>query len=534
MAETVYTGGGGAANTGSMSDPNSSGGATYEQAFESVSEPLNPYHDFQILGGTGLISEELFDNVVDPGTIEVDYLNSGSNIIARTIQTAAYDQANVEEIDSYSIFELLPNPGLLPATAPVNLEVYVANWSRLYKWGGIIDETRDPNPNYITDWSVLRLDKNTGNNALFPDFYDAIHMLPEETALDPTYMFYTGDPGIFYAKRAISHYAPDKYGNPKAVLVPPEDIVWKLDGKEVHRGWFLNMDIVQRTVDIIPPADSGQDSRLILVPRRITCEAHNDAGMTSKEVKYGAIDNQDTFLIGGNPDPATFSSTYQGRYHAREDNVTGEKRVEFEKDPRYGARRCYIRFAFKDYDDKYAPRSKFKDAEFHFTFEHNPDNIYEGAIAYARGEDVYDPYDKGLWTPLGYIGGDTNNKRHQDAYFEFPNLFDSNGRIHEEHRNVKGGILSEFGITDMTGGTNSALLTDEESTGYQSKLFSFDRKPGPFAIAAHIQFKKKKKQTIYFGYFSFGRQDGDPNEIKFDTPLQPIDLGVRTLTYKRE
>ncbi len=528
----------GAGNTnnsaGQAGDPTSSG--SYQAPFEVPEIPEINYGEVAgaaslfVLGQTGQVMEGGQDiNYVGEGGFDIDHENPENNIIGRTIDLALYDEQNVRELGSYDIYELLPNPVQLPSGPPVSLDMFVVNWSRLYKWGGIVDINKDPNPNLITDWAVSRTDVNTGNQALFPDFYDSIHRWPEETALDPTYMFYSGDPAIFYTQKVISHYEPDIYGEPKAVMVPDKDIVWKLDGKEVHRGWFLNLDLVDRTVDIIQPVNSGELERVILVPRRITVEAHNSAGVTTKEVKYGAIDNQDGDLIGGQSDPNNFSSTYQGRYHAYE-TETNERIVQFEKDPRYGARQCFIRFKFDGYGDKYVPKSKFRGAEFHMTLEHNPNDKHEGAFQYDWGEKVYDPWNNGFFG----IGGDADKLKHQDAMNDFPDMFGEDGTIHERLKNGGGSMLSEFNVTDFTDGNPSALLVDEKEIGYQSKLYSFWRKPGPFLIACHIQFKRKKKQTVYKGIYSFGRSDADANTIEFETPVQPIDLGVRTVKYTRE
>jgi len=395
MADTVYTGG--------QPQGTGSGVGGYEESFTPSVDISQPGYE----GGFGFHSLVLGDafedsenitsvsDVFGASSFTVDHLNPEKNIISRIIDLALYDEDNVRKLGSYDIFELIPDPGPIPAAPPEKINVFVANWSRLYKWGAVIDKKRNPNPQNLTDWAVSRIDDNTGKGALFPDFHDDIHRWPPTATLDPTYMFYTGDPGIFYTEPIISHYEPDKYGVPQPVMVPDEDIVWKLDGKEVHRGWFLNMDLVERTVDIIQPASDDEQPRVILVPRRITVEAHNSAGVTTREVKYGAIDNQDGHLIEGNADANNFSSTYEGRYHAVE-TVGGTRKVEFEKDPRYGARQCFIRFEFDGYDTKYAPKSKFKDAEFHWTIGYNPDNIHSGAKGYAWGRDVYHPWDKGL------------------------------------------------------------------------------------------------------------------------------------------
>ena len=180
------------------------------------------------------------------------YINQyDDNIIEHRVKNKIYDYEDIKELqDNLSkvitgamplsdIFEGMPkNFGKmlktveLPINPPVAGKIYVANWSRVLDFGGVTDRSKNPDINSITDWS-------TGQ-------WQNRHKWPRDYTLDPVYLFFTGDPPIFYSVNTISHYEGSN-----AIPIAAQDIVWKLDGKEVHRGWYLELGELTETVEQI-------------------------------------------------------------------------------------------------------------------------------------------------------------------------------------------------------------------------------------------------------------------------------------------
>ena len=230
---------------------------SYEDAFTPDPVPTTPDPSLKILGANA-------DNlVIGRNGYNVTHDTPGDNIISRNIPSALFDESDVLELASTTIYELLPRPVTYPNTPPISLDVFAANWSRIYNFGGVTDPSKDPNINQVTDWSI--------------EDWGVRHKWPAVATLDPTYIFFTQDPALFYTQKVISHYEPDEDGRPQAVMVEDDKIVWKLNGQEVHRGWYMDLSALSRTVQVVM-------DQAIIVPKILSIEATNDAGTIRKEM----------------------------------------------------------------------------------------------------------------------------------------------------------------------------------------------------------------------------------------------------------
>jgi len=424
------------------------------------------------------------------------------NIIFRDVPNPLFDSFDVSELNDQTIFELLPTVPTFPDTPPRELKVYVANWSRVIDFGGVTDTTKDPTgTNLLQAW--------TKENWAFT------HKWPETSTLDPTYLFYTQDPGLFYTQRAISHYEPDADGNLRAVPVPDNDIVWKINGKEVHRGWFLNLSSMSETVT---RTGTGTAEVAVAVPKTLTVEAQNAKGVMSKDIKYAVIDSDAAALLGGTSTVDNYTSTYEGVYVP--DESDGTKGIIFQEDPRYGPRDFYVRFKWNNFGNGKSKRRKFKKSTAKF--------IVDGqVIETLKGTDVYDK-----WQPIT----DYLNLRHQDALGDFPDAFEPFSTdndtlvVKEEYRDKGGAQLGDINVTDWTNGRKSAIFTHEPTAG-QSKLFKFSKKPGPFTLFMGTDFRVRLPGQGRVTRFFEKEMEWTNQELNLDTPLRPIDLGVVNIDY---
>jgi len=442
------------------------------------------------------LPENLLSNMIIPQNgYLVNHIAPTENIIIRNVPNPIFDQSDVLDMGSDIIYELLPKPIVYPSAPPINLEVYVANWSRIHNYGGITDKTKDPTITSLNQWTIENWAK--------------VHKWPEVATLDPTYVFFTDDPALFYTQRTISHYEPDDDGKMKPVMVSDDNIIWKLNGKEVHRGWYMDLSALSRTVEV-------HSDQAVIVPKLLTIEAKNTAGIKSKQIKFAAIDSDDGALIGGDSEIDNFTSTFQGQFVAVEDASNENHRsAVFWPDPRYGPRDIYVRFKFGGFGDGKSKRRKFRKAKATFKIDNQ-------RVDYISGTEIYDRWKFRI--------GNFGDKNHQDAMPSFPEMFNENGRIKQALRNQGGGDLSSFGVTDWTEGRASALFCDEEDFG-SSKLYKFQKKPGPFTLEMYIDFKVRLKGQGKKSRFWQSTLDYTEQQLNLDTPLQPIDLGVVVISY---
>ena len=170
----------------------------YQQAFPLAEEPRGPVNV--------TLPVNLLGNMEIPTTgYLIDHTMPQENIIRRYVPNALFDSTDIDDNGSVEIYELLPKAPTYPDTIPLNLDLYVANWSRVINFGGVTDIYKDPRIDSITDWSIGQ--------------WKTRHKWPEVATLDPTYVFFTQDPALFYTQRVISHYEPDTSGQLQPVMV---------------------------------------------------------------------------------------------------------------------------------------------------------------------------------------------------------------------------------------------------------------------------------------------------------------------------
>ena len=251
-----------------------------------------------------------------------------------------------------------------------------------------------------------------------------------------------------------------------------------------------------------------------IAPKLLTIEAKNDAGIKTKQIKFAAIDSDDGALVGGTSEIDNFTSTFEGQFVAVEDASSENHRsAVFWPDPRYGPRDIYVRFKFGGFDSGKSKRRKFKKAAARFKIDNQ-------LVDYNVGTQIYDKWQH----------KDLENNLHQDVMPHFPEMFGNDGRIKEALRNAGGGDLSAFGVTDWTQGRSSALFCDEENFG-SSKLYKFQKRPGPFTLEMYLEFKVRLWGQGKKARFWHSKLDYTAQELNLDTPLQPIDLGVVEISY---
>ena len=431
------------------------------------------------------------------------------NIIERTLYNIHYDTEDVMDLADDSVWELLPPPVELPIAPPVTCELYAVNWARVINYGGLTDASKDIEIDTIKQWSLSE--------------WQIRHQWPAHYTLDPTYVYYTQDPGVFYTQNSISYY--DEDGN--AVPVDSQDIIWKLNGKEVHKGWHLSLGGLSRTVDVIPNPDDEDNPIVIIKPQILEVQFNNKAGMVSKQMKFVAIDSDDSYLLGNVPWESgaaeNFSAQWGGSFKVVNDEPemlpdgSLDQRVEFVEDPRYGARKIWVRFEWRDYGKGKNRKRDFKKNNAKFKV----DGVEKW---YGKAETV--------------CGREKNRTDAKDWY---PEIYNSNGKVRSKFRDGEAGLADlSTPVYDLTQGRDSALLYDEYADGnYKTYLFQFHKPPGPFTLEMKTSIKvrdggKKRRKFHLDAAFVNGELDLD---TAFDTAtnkVQDIDLGVFNIGYTQE
>ena len=477
---------------------------------------------FETKGDTSPADTGSIYNIIGeaPGTLDeddsffiTDEFEDGSlvNILSRKLRNPIFDKSDIEEAQDIKIFELLPKEPTYPDTAPLSLDVFCANWSRVINFGGVTDPAKDPRIESLNDWSIEQWAER--------------HRWPLTSTLDPTYMFFTQDPALFYSANAISHYEPDENGVMQPIMVPDIDFKWLLDGKEVAEGKpFLRLSALDRTVEV-------RDGQGAVIPRTLTCIIKNEKGEFRKDIKFAAINSDDAGTLQnvsglGSSEVDNFSSTYEGSFIYDNDPESDTyKRAKFEPDPRYEPRRIFVRFRWKPFDqDRWSRRRKFKKNTATVTIDGQ--RVFRGP-----GTDMHDKFKN----------RDKKKKRHQDAMVYYPEIFNNNGRVRSKYRNKGGGQLSDLGVFDLTQGRKSALFYDEIEKG-EGDLFMFEKKPGPFT--GNVFLKKRVRKGGWFSkkidVFYEVNLNFTNNELTLDTAfntdtntVQDIDLGVFDVGYTK-
>ncbi len=449
------------------------------------------------------------------------------NVVKRIIDNISYDTDDLNELSSKKIYELLPKPVQYPISPPIGGKVYAAGWSRIINYGGILDPTRNPIVNKILDWAELDdnnepIDQNIEGNWLVG------HSWPRDSVMDATYLFFGQDPAIFYVKGAISYNHP-KTGKP--VPVDDNDIVWKKGGKEIHRGWYLELDELEPTVQII-------NNVAVVIPVEIDLEITNKEGFISEKIKYVCINSDDAAAItsaGIESEEDNFTSTLEGRFKIDE----AARGVIWEDDPRYEARTFFARFQWASLGSKMSPVRKFKG---NARVRVDGKTVWRGSAKQLDGQksafgEWFDDF-------LGPMFATVHSVAFAPfAFVNIAKLAAGKPNIYSQIWNDQGDVLeddrplSERGVTDWTDGRQSALLYTNKDDDEWNALVEFKKKPGPFKIEVGYDY------TIRKGLFRWGKKyrrtysrvvEYTDAQLNLDTPLQPIDIGLFTINHTTE
>ena len=504
----------------------------------------NPGYDPYELGdgGTGLGESQGFVG----GTYYID--PNKPNIITRKIYNFSYDHDDLTGgaveigIINDTIFELIPEEPVYPQNPPLSGDVYAVNWSRIVNYGGITDETKkEVDIESAGDWTL--------------EEWETKHRWPAQYTLDPVYLFFTGDAATFYVDNAISYVHP-KNG---AYDVIPEEIVWKLDGKEVHKGWFLDMESVEETVTEVgveSPTEEGQLMK-IMTPKMITVEINNPRGSIIREIKYAVVDSENASAIGGvdiESDVENFGAFFTGRFEPKTVPYTG---VEYIQDERYKARHMYCRFKWKDLGKKESPVRQFKDID--ATVKVDGVQVWKDTAIKLDGQktafgEFFDDWGAPLLTLVGgavavasafipgvgaiipvlygkIVTGAGLLSTGVGLGFDWSEIFGHDGNPHE------GKTLADTDVTDNTALSDtgkSALLYHPPDDDEWNALMQFDKNPGPMEVevTCNFTYRKglfnlgKKMRRTYYHKFEF--------DLDLDSPIQPMDLGIHTVHYTDE
>jgi len=243
-------------------------------------------------------------------------VDDNNNVVPRLNEVRGLDYDYLKDHIDDTIYELLPQPPELPITPPPVSEfvnaLWVANWGMLADFGG----STDPDKDIGGDW--VRRDA---------------HEWPARFGINPVYRFFTGDNPLFYIHNPVSHRDPETGED-----VVPDEITWKLDGQEVHKGRYLQLYEVSPT-----------EAR-----KALTVEIKNSAGTTTQTLFYEIKDSDDEGSIEG------FSSTYQGSYFYDSSAADGKGKAIFRADDRYEPRWVKFRVEWNNYGNGENKKRKFR------------------------------------------------------------------------------------------------------------------------------------------------------------------------------
>ena len=473
------------------------------------------------------------------------------NILSRRIWNVTLDTKHVQNLESRRIFELIPKPPEYPIAPPESGQIYAANWARIVSMGGWTgDPEKMPKFEKMTDWSTP---DDSMLKGIYPTKFVEGHKDPAHFALDPVYLYFTLDSPVFYVQNAISWTDP-KTGQQHPVK--DNDVVWKIEGKEVHRGWHMSLGALDATVDLLPnPAtdDSGNqlDPIPVMVPKRLTVEFHNKAGMIQKEIKYAAIDSDDAGTLTGFDEEETFAGTFGGSFVVNEEM----RNVEFiENKDKYGPRYIYFRINWAGIGEHKNRHGKLKDettriwvddVEFlrHDTLAVHgaKTNKYKGSIDWYNSE-----FAKGS---LRYGYGDYSSDE-EPWNFGWKDFFWSGGRKSADgeaqdyekaeswdHFPLEGKFKS-VELIDMKGGRPSAfdqpVYDYERNDNRWCAIYRIEKPPGPFSLRVRHEhnvggLSGNKYSRIFDKTITVEAQDFTEDTGKYQSH---VDLGVIKVDYE--
>tara|TARA_R110002073_G_scaffold147608_1_gene300347 strand:- start:8156 stop:9721 length:1566 start_codon:yes stop_codon:yes gene_type:complete len=486
-------------------------GGSYEDAQTSVP-------DGRVLGD----DSDFIDSTTAAFNIDI---NNTDNIIKRVIRNIGYSKETLSKFASDVIYELLPKKIVYPDAPPVSGKVYCAGWARILKYGAVIDPDKNPIIDSIMEWAEVNANGEVVDQNIAGNWLEG-HAWPRDSTMDPTYLFFTQDPAIFYVKNPISHIDPD---TGRSVPIDDNDIVWYKGGKEIHRGWFLELDELEPTIQIIANTP-------VIIPDIITIEINNAKGSIQEEIKFCCIDSDDNDIMSRNSisEVDNFTSTLEGRFKVDTEN----KGVEWFDDPRYDARQMFTRFRWKHL-------GKAKHEAHLRKFKGNVKIYVDGVVVFSGKANQLDGERSGLGAflntfikpglaALGGLGRIVTSQavKAADKKGLFTGVFNDNGDVIEDGRS-----LEARSITDWTDGRKSALLYKPADDNEWNALVMFNKKPGPFTC------KVEYKYSYRSGLFNWGKKwnrtysrevNYTDAQLNLDTPLAPIDMGIFTINYSDE
>jgi len=328
--------------------------------------------------------------------VKITDIGDNNNITNRTTTLRGIDVDLLKEYIDTTIYELIPSPPALPSSIPPTGEytnaLWVANWGMLADFGGSTDPEKDLGAEWVRRWA---------------------HEYPARFGVNPIYRFFHGDSPLFYIYNPTSYVDPDT-GEP----VPPDTIIWKIDGQEVHTGNYLNLFNVEPTA----------------TQKLLTVEITNAVGTYIQNLSY-VIANSDEHSFEEN-----FSSQYGGSYVYNPNEDDGKGKAIFTEDPRFKPRRMRFKITWNDYGNGKNRARNFNDRKPELTIDgvniiNNLQNVHGDNITINDGNDIHNidcyieqppgPAELRIFTSFNFTKGFKRQVRKFEKKFNFDINLDS-------------------------------------------------------------------------------------------------------------
>ena len=427
------------------------------------------------------------ESQLEYGYYEIDHDNT--NIVQRVLYNVAYDKDDLDEQVDEEIFELLEQykPPELPIEKPISGKLMVVNYAQVIGGNGTSDERFDFD----------------GRGSFW--YRKNLPFWPSKFAIKPEYLFYEGDNPLFYCFEPVSHIDPES-GEP--VPVDPNNVIWKIDGQEVHRGYYLQFF-----------RSSATDNARIL-----TMEVDNGAGILIENVMYYIKDPDDVgdLIPSDSKERDSTFATLEGQWKYKEDGLTAftpaegrfDQPIEWEKDPKAFARQLLFRFEWNSLGVGKSTIKRIRNSTVKVKID--GEIVFQGSPLALNGRQSWWSRVGGYLVPgVGPIAAAVSFMKNSKVKGATP-ARDTN--FSEDYKP----------LLNARGGRESAVVhtTDEKTEWVQ--LIKFAKKPGTFKLEASFNFSwkpwfsKRKRRTYKMSHtYTIDRDDMEPY----------IDLGTFKVGY---